>query len=153
MKTKFILLGSIIFIAQLMLSCRDRQGACSYDSNGDGNSDLCVNIDNPNNNSICHDDYQGQVEHSTTCVDYGYTKDNGDGTYSKPSSSGNNTVSYCTDSYQGPGVGTQLNSYCESAYTYLCVGGYSASSDEVSVNCDYYDAMNDNNYPDCPYCK
>lgn len=59
--------------------------------------------------------------------------------------------SYCTDSYEGPSSDPQSDSFCEAAYTYLCVGGYSEDSEEVQGNCDIYKEMVGSS-SSCPYC-
>lgn len=67
---------------------------------------------------------------------------------------GNDTPSYCTDSYQGPSanIDIQLNVFCQAAYAYLCLDGLPASSQQVQGNCATYDQLNEGTTP-CPYCQ
>ncbi|PLX08329.1 MAG: hypothetical protein C0594_06175 [Marinilabiliales bacterium] len=78
--------------------------------------------------------------------DYGSFSGSGGGDY-------DDTPSYCTDSYEGPSDDPQRDSYCESAYVYLCSSGYSEDSEEVTTNCQYFEAMQGSNYVSCPYCR
>lgn len=66
---------------------------------------------------------------------------------------GNDTPSYCTSSYQGPNanVDIQLNAFCQAAYAYLCLDGYSPTSQQVSYNCINYNQLNEGTIA-CPYC-
>ena len=73
-----------------------------------------------------------------------------DGYFSSDSSS--SSPSYCTSSYEGPTSDIQRDSYCQAAYTYLCVGGYSATSTEVTSQCDIYNSASWGYTGDCQYC-
>lgn len=67
---------------------------------------------------------------------------------------GNDTPNYCTSSYEGPSanIDIQLNVFCQAAYAYLCIDGYSASSQQVQGNCATYNQLNEGSTP-CPYCQ
>jgi hypothetical protein len=67
---------------------------------------------------------------------------------------GDYTPSYCSGSYQGPSanIDIQLNTFCQAAYAYICLDGLSASSQQVTGTCAYYNQINESSTP-CPYCQ
>ena len=175
-KTFTIIIKAFIFI-QLFASCEKLKiGVCeTKDTFSDGRIEYsCTSVYDSENDCIGSNySFTTSVWHeNSSCNDLGYTKgESGIGSYTFISPSGKNypgdygyfsgesggsVSSYCTESYQNPGVGVQLSSYCEGAYTYLCIGGYSSDSEEVSSYCNLYNAMNaqdGNKFPACPYCK
>lgn len=56
----------------------------------------------------------------------------------------------CGTSYAGPDSDPQRDSFCQAAYAYRCLSGFSLNSTEVQTQCQLYAAMGGTN---CPYCK
>ena len=171
MKRRIIVIFIVVFFMHFFSSCNKENitGVCES-RHGMYDYTYWCTIDDGDCDK--DDDYTKEVYHNLSCSDLGYNVGNYDGQLTSSfiwysplgdnypgdngyfsSDVGGSTPSYCTDSYVGPGVGTQLDSYCQGAYTYLCEGGYGPSSEEVTTYCDLYDAMNDNDYPACGYCQ
>lgn len=104
-----------------------------------------------------------------SCYDIGYTYNTGYGVYysgsewedyKTPGSGGyfadeagtDSSVSYCTDTYQGPTSDIQRDSFCQAAYAYLCMDGFAPDSEEVTSQCDIYNSTSWGYTGNCPYC-